>query len=492
MDGVRQVPAEVVLIPRRRGNLVEYATPSVYSGGSAAASSHPSQHAPEDNDLREAIADKDLLIMELREEKAQLQMDSSQAEGSWQAALQHKDRAIQQLSAALQSKEQALTAMSQRDAAIQRSPAQNAQEQRAHEHDMDLLRSQLAEHNATIAALRARLTQDSQPPHASDTPAPSRRVSHTSAATATQRDPPAQPGSASLRHAASRSDLRRDTRTSGSAMSVVRQDGLGSGAAFDVDLARMGARHGTEQSTPRSRMSDAENLRAARPPLQPVADASGLATEATFHPDHAPEPAFTTPRAPPRTTVSTLRHELLANIRRAQEAVGQLPHEGRRGEARLQGLLREQEALLQGLAEDWADDGFGERFRSVLEERLREASTRAHILSMENEELEARLAAAQDSCGELRAALQERDSTALEQQLEADALRARLADGAVARTPGHPRKGAEEGHLSEQLRRLQQRLVSRDAAAKKYKEGCRSLKERVEDVEQARPSLTPA
>lgn len=46
--------------------------------------------------------------------------------------------------------------------------------------------------------------------------------------------------------------------------------------------------------------------------------------------------------------------------------------------------------------------------------------------------------------------------------------------------------GQGDGHLAEQLRRLQQRLVSRDAAAKKYKDGCRSLKERAEHLEQAR------
>lgn len=49
--------------------------------------------------------------------------------------------------------------------------------------------------------------------------------------------------------------------------------------------------------------------------------------------------------------------------------------------------------------------------------------------------------------------------------------------------------GGEDGHLEEQLRRLQQRLVSRDAAAKKYKDGCRSLKERSEHLEQARPHV---
>lgn len=59
---------------------------------------------------------------------------------------------------------------------------------------------------------------------------------------------------------------------------------------------------------------------------------------------------------------------------------------------------------------------------------------------MQNEELEARLAAAQDSCGELRAALQERESSALEQQLEADELRARLADVAGPPPAGSPRK----------------------------------------------------
>lgn len=507
------------------------------------------------NNLREAMADKDLLIMELREEKAQLQVrvpvplllhavsrnsrpqpgwrlqfDSSQAQGSWQAALQHKDHAIQQLNEALQSKEQALVTLSQRDAAWQRSPSQTAHGQQAHDHDMEQLRLQLAEHNATITALRTRLTGDSQPLHSSDTPgAPPRLLSHASAAHATQPDSSAPPHSSGQRTTADRHqevDLARASN-----LSFTAQTATGSRAPPGVDLARRGAQHSTaEQSgTPRSRRSDTENAAnawPARPPLRPVSGA-GLQEEATFLPAHAPPTAHSTPRAPPHgDAVSTLRHELLTNVRRAQEVVGQLPHDSRRGEARLQGLLREQEALLQGMSEEAVDDGFGERFRSVLEERLREASTRTHILSMEvrrpcaahgrqaagcarpmctygkywcvvsastfpgsvrdrnsrgvkcrctcggrlvtagmrdlaavwsgcmwpqvvcgvvrggvrlqNEDLEARLAAAQDSCGELRAVLQERDSSALEQQLEADALRARLAD--VANTRGSPRK----------------------------------------------------
>lgn len=156
-----------------------------------------------------------------------------------------------------------------------------------------------------------------------------------------------------------------------------------------MDVSRRVAQRSTAEldGTPRSRMSDAENAGqawAGRPPLQPVAGAARLQGEATFHPAHAPPLAHSTPRGSPRgDTVASLRHELLANVRRAQEAVGQLPQDGRRGEARLQGLLREQEALLQGLGAGDPDDGFGERFRGVLEERLREASTRTHILSME-------------------------------------------------------------------------------------------------------------
>lgn len=417
---------QVALIPRRRGNLVEYATPSLYSGGSAAASPQPSQNGQEVhssffegsiaadmrlrhadsfamqvNDLREAIADKDLLIMELREEKAQLQvlasrvlrdsacvitgslstddlqMDTSQAEGSWQAALQHKDWAIQQLSQALQSKEQALVTMSQRDAAWQRSPSQTAQQQQAHDHDMDQLRSQLAEHNATIAALRARLTRDSNAPDESAAHAPDDIPDPQLARTGSSRA--AQPNTPRSARRHSTADPHDDPRASGSAMSLVRLDTVGSGAAAHVDVARMAPQHATDQSTPRSRRSDAENAAfgwPARQPLQPVPSASGLQTEATFHPAHAPQPAG-------GSTLASLRHELLANVRRAQEAVGQLQQEGRRGEARLQGLLREQETLLQGAGEGGGDDGFGERFRSVLEERLREASTRAHIVGME-------------------------------------------------------------------------------------------------------------
>jgi hypothetical protein len=41
--------------------------------------------------------------------------------------------------------------------------------------------------------------------------------------------------------------------------------------------------------------------------------------------------------------------------------------------------------------------------------------------------------------------------------------------------------------LSEELQNVQKRLISRDAAAKKYKEGCRSLKERVEHLQQVQP-----
>lgn len=45
-------------------------------------------------------------------------------------------------------------------------------------------------------------------------------------------------------------------------------------------------------------------------------------------------------------------------------------------------------------------------------------------------------------------------------------------------------QGAGEGHQAAELRRLQERLVGRDAAAKKYKDGCRSLKERCDHLEQ--------
>lgn len=40
------------------------------------------------------------------------------------------------------------------------------------------------------------------------------------------------------------------------------------------------------------------------------------------------------------------------------------------------------------------------------------------------------------------------------------------------------------GQLTEELEKVQKRLVNRDAAAKKYKEGCRTLKERVEQLQQ--------
>lgn len=40
------------------------------------------------------------------------------------------------------------------------------------------------------------------------------------------------------------------------------------------------------------------------------------------------------------------------------------------------------------------------------------------------------------------------------------------------------------GQLAEELEKVQKRLVNRDAAAKKYKEGCRTLKERVEQLQQ--------
>lgn len=315
-----------------------------------------------------------------------MQLDSSQAQGSWQAALHHKDQAIQQLSEALQSKEQALVTLSQRDAAWQQSPSQTAHGQQAHDHDMEQLRFQLAEHNATIAALRTRLAGGSLPPHSSDTPGdPPRRLSLTNASHATQLDASAPPQSSGQRTTGDRN--QEVDLAAASNLSFTSQ--TAGGAPPGVDMVRWGAQHSTaEQSgTPRSHRSDAENASQAwpaRPPLRPVSGAAGLQEEATFLPAHALPPANPTPRGGPRgDTVSTLRHELLTNVRRAQEAVGQLPRDGRRGEARLQGLLREQETLLQGLSEDAVDDGFGERFRSVLEERLREASTRTHILSME-------------------------------------------------------------------------------------------------------------
>lgn len=57
---------------------------------------------------------------------------------------------------------------------------------------------------------------------------------------------------------------------------------------------------------------------------------------------------------------------------------------------------------------------------------------------------------------------------------------------AVTQAVGAQGAGGDAGHLGEQLRRLQERLVARDAAAKKYKDGCRSLKERCEHLEQVR------
>jgi ferric-dicitrate binding protein FerR (iron transport regulator) len=44
-----------------------------------------------------------------------LQSNSHQAQDNWEAALQSKDRAIQQLEGALKSKEKALTALSERE-----------------------------------------------------------------------------------------------------------------------------------------------------------------------------------------------------------------------------------------------------------------------------------------------------------------------------------------------------------------------------------------
>ena len=38
--------------------------------------------------------------------------------------------------------------------------------------------------------------------------------------------------------------------------------------------------------------------------------------------------------------------------------------------------------------------------------------------------------------------------------------------------------------LTDELENVQKRLENRDAAAKKYKEGCRTLKERVEQLQQ--------
>jgi hypothetical protein len=40
------------------------------------------------------------------------------------------------------------------------------------------------------------------------------------------------------------------------------------------------------------------------------------------------------------------------------------------------------------------------------------------------------------------------------------------------------------GQLEDDLDKMRKQLVNRDAAAKKYKEGCRTLKERVEQLQQ--------
>jgi hypothetical protein len=42
-------------------------------------------------------------------------------------------------------------------------------------------------------------------------------------------------------------------------------------------------------------------------------------------------------------------------------------------------------------------------------------------------------------------------------------------------------------HMAADISKLQRRLLSRDAAAKKYKEGCRVLKAQVEHLEHVRP-----
>ena len=152
-------------------------------------------------DLKEALNDKELELMELRIQHGQLQVlfpnaadllasmsrfwlgeldlsahqdhpallasrmcgcaqnNSEEAQGNWEAALQSKDRAIQQLEDALSSKERALAAIADRERTWQGTATKTTAQQATHDEKMQLLRAQVADANATMAALKAQLQQ---------------------------------------------------------------------------------------------------------------------------------------------------------------------------------------------------------------------------------------------------------------------------------------------------------------------------------------------
>jgi hypothetical protein len=93
-----------------------------------------------------------------------VQNNANEAQTNWEAALQSKDRAIQQLEDALSSKELALAAMAQRERTWRASESKTAAEQQEHEQRMHLLRAQVADANATMAALKEQIRGQGRAP----------------------------------------------------------------------------------------------------------------------------------------------------------------------------------------------------------------------------------------------------------------------------------------------------------------------------------------
>jgi hypothetical protein len=538
-----------------------------------------------------------------------LQNNANEAQGNWEAALQSKDRAIQQLEDALSSKERALAAMAQRERIWRASESKTVAEQQEHEQRMHLLRAQVADANATMAALkeqiRGRPAMQPLSPIAEGTVMPeSTSIDHSGMAAARLQPRPldplkegaALPDSRSLRAApslellpplatpiplpaaiatppadsaellATSSQLPKENGHSGlsrSQMAAAKQ--------FDKPISQPHS-HALSQAGASTNLSTFANTRR---PLSPLQASAVNGTPQTFHVEQhthvhsppqagalAPKPPEQPPwlyvaeKSPGRARVedSENAREIARTLdctRRLLVDFSKHPYEssecvgGSGGgcsgsswaiEKRLDALVEEQQKLMAQFAGGpglHAQLGNHERDGpSLLDRHLAAVTAKAdflaervcllsvnpsippfnkyrsfsqfYVVSLLHGQGPPRLRAMimqsrrismhtglqvqtlEQQKEDLQASLQERDTATSEQRQRADALQARVSDLERARPAALEEQQALRERIAEDVERLERRLLARDTAAKKYKDGCRALKSRTEDLERVR------
>lgn len=325
-----------------------------------------------------------------------MQENSERAQGSWVAALETRDREIHQLSGELKSKERTISALSESERVWQATPQKAGEEQLDHEHKVQLLRSQVAQANANVAALRAHLEAEQSSSAVRSEGSRSRAMPRTlsqalpqdSVDLSPQKSPPAsppiqretssravQPAETRSRQSAKKSDQDQIPRHS-APPPTLHADIAAAKAIVDNSEAALrppsapGNLQGRKQDRPgqlprHTALPDnysqdvgmAKVLQQNSAQASPAADArvAAGARHISWSPHNSVNRTYQLQEEPSLSDAyahnqlgASRSEELLSNVYRAQDLLRQMGGNGKGEQGHLWELLQDQEALLRG------------------------------------------------------------------------------------------------------------------------------------------------